>query len=388
MIASLLLLPSLVSGLSDRKLQAVNSDSWFKNRECVVLRPFVYRFGCRDLTTFCVSTGHLRHNSCVRQQNSLYFVLVRGKAVCLPHKGSTPLGRKGRFGRFLAVCLSCCCMGSSFAQDCDWVAEFVPQRCTVVGYDKTLAWEACPEACPMMYDDDNETVVDVDEEIMRMYKGGQFNECPPETMYWEHDESVYGGYAGCVGENLYTPCEQDGFDTASFEEGTKFYTFDEATGTCIKTDRTLDNRTFWIIWGLPTDTNTLIEKTGLNPVIKFPLLRQTYPAYTWQGSEIADDSSAKPVMKSWLSYLGIFTPEQTEDFEIVMTEVRRNPKSPATFPLTPPSCRQPFFCIYVGRRFFIQEAPNCSSGGRGWYGDDDCCESPRTCEHHMQPQLL
>lgn len=232
----------------------------------------------------------------------------------------------------LPIVLSTVCTVSpgthASVQDCDWVAEFVPTRCTVVGYDKTLAWEACPEACYMMYEDDepspmNLTMDAVDMAIMQYYKGGQYNECPPETMYWEHDESVYGGYSGCVGEQLYTPCEQDGFDPDSFEAGTKFYTYDETTGMCMKTDYTVDNRTFWIIWGLPTDTNTLIEKTGLNPVIKFPLLRQTYPSYTWQGSEIADDSSAKPLMKSWLTYLGIFTAEETEDFEIVMTEVRR-----------------------------------------------------------------
>lgn len=207
-------------------------------------------------------------------------------------------------------------------KDCVWVSEFVPTRCTVVGADDSKAMEACPDACYMMFDDIDEelTMEEIDAGIMRLYKGGQFNECPVETMYWEHPEDVYGGFSGCVSEQLFTPCDQDGFDSDAMEAGTLPYMFNASTGECTPTGVTTENRTFWIIWGLPTDGNTLIEKTGMNPVVKFPLLRSTYPTYTWQGAEIADDSSAIPVMKEWMVYLGIMTEEMTEDFGIQMTE--------------------------------------------------------------------
>lgn len=31
------------------------------------------------------------------------------------------------------------------------------------------------------------------------------NECAPESFYWKHHESVFGGYEGCVGENIDFP---------------------------------------------------------------------------------------------------------------------------------------------------------------------------------------
>merc|ERR1712167_281076 len=33
------------------------------------------------------------------------------------------------------------------SKDCEWVSKFVPQRCTVVGEDDTLASESCQDAC-------------------------------------------------------------------------------------------------------------------------------------------------------------------------------------------------------------------------------------------------
>ncbi|KAJ8613007.1 hypothetical protein CTAYLR_004045 [Chrysophaeum taylorii] len=205
------------------------------------------------------------------------------------------------------------------SKNCAWVSEYVPIRCDVKGEDATLAMDACEDSCAGASIDDG-SMDAVDDAIMMYYKGGQYNECPEETMYWEHDASVYGGYAGCVGEYLYTPCEQDGFDPDATDAGEKPFQFNETTMECVPTGTTPTTRSFWIIWGLPSDTNTLVNMTGLNPVVKFPLLRMTYPSYTWQGEEIADDSNAIPKMKSWLTYLNVMTEEQVEDYNVVMTK--------------------------------------------------------------------
>lgn len=78
MIAALFLLPSLVSGLSDRKLQAVNSDSWFKNREHVILRlvEHIPNFS----TPWCLAAGLPRHHACV-----LHCFFVPASCAFPPH---------------------------------------------------------------------------------------------------------------------------------------------------------------------------------------------------------------------------------------------------------------------------------------------------------------
>jgi hypothetical protein len=44
-----------------------------------------------------------------------------------------------------------------------------------------------------------------DEIVMQNAKSGDFEVCPPETLWWKHHPDVYGGYEGCVGEKGYYP---------------------------------------------------------------------------------------------------------------------------------------------------------------------------------------
>jgi hypothetical protein len=44
-----------------------------------------------------------------------------------------------------------------------------------------------------------------DEIVMQNSKSGDFEVCPPESLYWKHHPDVYGGYEGCVGEKGYYP---------------------------------------------------------------------------------------------------------------------------------------------------------------------------------------
>ena len=60
-----------------------------------------------------------------------------------------------------------------------------------------------------------------DEIVMRNAQSGDFETCPPESLYWEHHPSVYGGYKGCVGEKAYYPCPQD--SQGIWEEGGNLY---------------------------------------------------------------------------------------------------------------------------------------------------------------------
>jgi hypothetical protein len=41
--------------------------------------------------------------------------------------------------------------------------------------------------------------------VMQNSQSGNFEVCPPETLYWKHHPDVYGGYEGCVGEKGYYP---------------------------------------------------------------------------------------------------------------------------------------------------------------------------------------
>jgi len=210
------------------------------------------------------------------------------------------------------------------SKTCDWVAAFT-KRCGVKGVDKTLAMYACEDACSDYNDEDEDEDededLDVDAQIMQEWRGGQYRDCPAESMWWSHDESVFGGYTGCVAENRLLPCGQDGYDSDAMLEGKNTYLW---TGSeCVETGTTVENRTFWIMWGLPADTSRLMELTGLNPVVKFPLLRQSYPAYSFQGVDSiggADDLDAIPSMKSWLEYIDAWTADELEDYGIIMDE--------------------------------------------------------------------
>jgi len=160
----------------------------------------------------------------------------------------------------------------------------------------------------------------VQEEVMKLSLGGQFATCPAETLHWQHAPSVHGGYTGCVGEAGLTPCAQDGFEgTAGQEVLKKPFKFNEATGECDATGNDLSTTTLWILWGSPMDTHELTKRTGLNPVVSFPLLRQTYPSYSW-GSHGDDSADFKVKMKEFLEYLGAFTASELSNFDVEVTE--------------------------------------------------------------------
>jgi len=156
---------------------------------------------------------------------------------------------------------------------------------------------------------------------MKEANGGQFEICPPESFYWEHHPSVFGGYTGCVGENLLIPCGQDGFGGLSgMVTYQKPIIWNPETQTCEDTGYTPQTQLYWIRSGHPMDKYELIKRTGLNPVIKFPFVRGPYPSYSWGDEHGADEADLWPVMKDFLVYLGAHTEAQLEEFNGYPTE--------------------------------------------------------------------
>lgn len=92
----------------------------------------------------------------------------------------------------------------------------------------------------------------IDQLVMAESQSGDFEICPPESLYWEHHPDVYGGYKGCVGENSYYPCGQDSTGVDE-EEGALYakYPINYINGSCVETGYTMENRTFWVLWGDP-----------------------------------------------------------------------------------------------------------------------------------------
>ena len=155
--------------------------------------------------------------------------------------------------------------------------------------------------------------------IMQAYSSGQYEGCGPEQLMWTHHSSVYGGYTGCVGENGYLPCAQDGFD--GIEATGKPYLYNSTTGTCTATGSTWSDREFWILWGHPQNKYELTKRTGLNPVVSFPLNRGPYPSMLESGSAHGDDAAdARATAKDLLVYLGAFTDTEGDDWDVSFTE--------------------------------------------------------------------
>eukprot|EP00594_Rhizosolenia_setigera_P020887 CAMPEP_0178981498 /NCGR_PEP_ID=MMETSP0789-20121207/27089_1 /TAXON_ID=3005 /ORGANISM="Rhizosolenia setigera, Strain CCMP 1694" /LENGTH=283 /DNA_ID=CAMNT_0020672037 /DNA_START=566 /DNA_END=1414 /DNA_ORIENTATION=+ len=99
--------------------------------------------------------------------------------------------------------------------------------------------------------------------------------CPPESFYFEHHPSVYGGYSGCVGEKYLLPCAQDAqgaSDSSLYEK----YPINWNGSECVETGYTFEDRTFWILWGDPLDKNELLKRTGILPTVYLPLERGPY----------------------------------------------------------------------------------------------------------------
>jgi len=179
------------------------------------------------------------------------------------------------------------------------------------------------------------TQADVDAWVAKKHKTGQFRDCPAETVYHEFHKDVYGGYKGCAGDVSLVPCAQDGFggslggfdDPAdpkmmkSVLEGgmNKPFEFDEATATCKETNRTFADEIFWILWGYPMDNHELLKRTGMNPVVYFPLERSSYPQYNWDshGNEAMD---AVANDRDWMAYIGFMDKTESAKFNMMLTE--------------------------------------------------------------------
>jgi hypothetical protein len=99
----------------------------------------------------------------------------------------------------------------------------------------------------------------------------------------------------------------------------KPFEFDEASGTCKDTGRTMKDEILWILWGLPMDTHELVRRTGTNQVVHFPLSRGSYPSHAW--SDHGDEGlDAKAVDRDWLMYIDAFTKSELDQFETTLTE--------------------------------------------------------------------
>jgi hypothetical protein len=145
------------------------------------------------------------------------------------------------------------------------------------------------------------------------------------ALYWSHHPMVYGGYEGCVAEKAYYPCAQDweGIDDEE-EEGSLEAKYPLAWNgqECVSTGYTTENRTYWVLWGDPLDKHELNARTGLNPVISFPLNRGPYPTYdlgTPLEDAIDDSADARAMFKDLLVYKGAFTESELADYEVSMT---------------------------------------------------------------------
>jgi hypothetical protein len=103
-----------------------------------------------------------------------------------------------------------------------------------------------------------------DEIVMLEVKGGDYDECPPESLYWKHHPDVYGGYEGCVGEKFYYPCPQDsqGLEEEGGDVLRAKYPIAWDGTSCISTGYATENRTYWILWGDPLDKHELNARTG------------------------------------------------------------------------------------------------------------------------------
>jgi hypothetical protein len=170
------------------------------------------------------------------------------------------------------------------------------------------------------------TMADVDAYVSQQFKTGQFRDCPPESGYHKFHPDVYKGYEGCASDAGLNPCGQDGFGGMEASQlkahggMSKPYEFDMSTGTCVKTNRTLADEILWILWGLPMDTAELVKRTGMNPVVYFPLTRGAYPSHGWGGSHGDEGLDAKAVDDDWLEYLGAFTKSELQTYKTTLTE--------------------------------------------------------------------
>jgi hypothetical protein len=101
--------------------------------------------------------------------------------------------------------------------------------------------------------------------VMREAQSGNFEVCPPESLYWKHHPKVFGGYEGCVGETGYYPCAQDSQGIRdSLGDGLlrDKYPLNWDGEKCVETGYATETRTYWILWGDPLDKFELNKRTG------------------------------------------------------------------------------------------------------------------------------
>ena len=166
---------------------------------------------------------------------------------------------------------------------------------------------------------EHDSTMDIGDCVAQMMSAYPYSPCPAESFYWEHDPSVFGGYSGCVSENGLMPCAQDGFEgMGGMTALKKPLVWDETTGTCLDTGYTAETETYWILWGHPQDTYELTSRTGMTPVVTFPLVRGPYPSYKADHGDDAAD--LYPKIKEWLAYLGAFTEEELVNYDVEASE--------------------------------------------------------------------
>jgi hypothetical protein len=83
------------------------------------------------------------------------------------------------------------------------------------------------------------------------------SECPPETMLWKHHDGVFDGYEGCVSEKYLYPCSQ--YARPEIDWNVEKLPYSYSDGECVESGYSLENRTFWILWGDPLDVSGFVS---------------------------------------------------------------------------------------------------------------------------------
>jgi len=183
----------------------------------------------------------------------------------------------------------------------------------ILGSSFVSAMECSDSITIEIYQDVNELI----------HEGVKSLECPPESFYYEHHPTVYGGYSGCVGEKYLLPCAQDaqGADDSGLYSKTPINWDGEK---CVETGYDYETRSFWILWGDPLDKHEMMLRTGFQPTVTFPLTRGPYPAYSHGTDETSgaldDSASAKAYAKDFLVYIGAMKESDKSDWYVGMTE--------------------------------------------------------------------
>jgi len=148
--------------------------------------------------------------------------------------------------------------------------------------------------------------------------------CPPESFWWKHHKDVHGGYEGCVSEIGLIPCGTNGFTGMQQMQGgvdvKLAVKWNPSTMSCIKSGFTVQDEMLYIRGGLPHDGPELKKRTGMNPVVTFPLLRSPYPRHLNSEDHTDDDEDMKATLKEFMMYQKAFTKDQLDTYDVLGTE--------------------------------------------------------------------